>query len=75
MKIKIIKKIEIIGYDVMKKVEVFEREISGLGEKEVMGVCGCNDEDGMGWEVKYVGDEVMVIGNVDGDVEFVIVKV
>ena len=40
----------------------------------VMKVCGCNDEDGMGWEVKDFNKDVMVIGNVDGDVEFVVIR-
>ena len=74
MKIKIIKKIEIIGYEVKMKVELFEKEVKDWSFGSVMGVCGCNDEDGMGWEVMCFNEDVMVIGNVDGDVEFVVVK-
>ena len=76
MKIKIIKKIEIIGYEIVKEVEVYVKSIKEWSEKEVMRVCvGENeDEDGIGWEVKNVGDGVMIVSNVDGDVEFVVVK-
>jgi hypothetical protein len=76
MKIKIIKKIEIIGYEIVKEVEVYVKSIKEWSEKEVMSVCvGENeDEDGMGWEVKNVGDGVMIVSHFDGDVEFVVVK-
>jgi hypothetical protein len=76
MKIKIIKKIEIIGYEITKEVEVYVKSIKEWSEKEVMSVCvGENeDEDGMGWEVKNVGDGVMIVSHFDGDVEFVVVK-
>ena len=75
MKIKIIKKIEIVSYDIVKKVEVFEKEVKGFNFKEVSKVCGCNNEDGMGWGLVSKVKGVMVIGNVDGDVEFICVKV
>ena len=74
MKIKIIKKIEIVSYDIVKKVEVFNKVVKGFSFGEVMKVCGCNDEDGMGWKVDMFNKDVMVIGCEDGDVEFVVVK-
>ena len=75
MKIKIVKKIESIGYDkVKRKVEVINKSVKDWSFGSVMKVCGCNDEDGMGWEVKDFNKDVMVIGNVDGDVEFVVIK-
>ena len=75
MKIKIVKKIEVVGYEVVRKVEVFEREVSEFSFKELMKVCGCKSDDGMGWEDWGYGDGVKVIGNVDGDVEFICVKI
>lgn len=75
MKIKIIKKIEIIGYEVKKSVEVFDKEVKEWNFWSVMKECGCNEEDGMGWYVNCYGDDVMIIDCADGDVEFVVVKV
>ena len=75
MKIKIVKKIEIWGYDgIKRKVSVSMNEVKKFNFESVKEVCGCNDEDGMGWEVKDFNKDVMVIGNVDGDVEFVVIK-
>lgn len=74
MKIKIVKKIEIIGYEVKREVELIVKEVKDWNVDNIMEVCGCNDEDGMGWEVWGEDKDVMVIGNVDGDVEFVVIK-
>ena len=75
MKIKIVKKIESIGYDkVKRKVEVINKNVKDWSFGSVKEVCGCNDEDGMGWKVWGEDKDVMVIGCEDGDVEFVVIK-
>ena len=75
MKIKIVKKIEIWGYDgIKRKVSVSMSEVKKFNFESVKEVCGCNDEDGMGWKVWGEDKDVMVIGCEDGDVEFVVIK-
>ena len=76
MKIKIIKKIESIGYEgVKRKVSVNIGEVKKFNFESVKEECGCNDEDGMGWKMWGEDKDVMVIGCEDGDVEFVVVRV
>ena len=74
MKIKIVKKIEVIGYEVKRNVELIEKEVKEWNFWNVMEVCGCVGDDGMGWKVDCKSDDVMVIGCEDGDVEFVVIK-
>lgn len=75
MKIKLVKRNMIVGYDVRNEVEVFDEEVKKFDVKNVVKVCESLNVEGKVLEKICENEGVIVIGCSDGDVEYIGVKV
>ena len=75
MKIKLVKRNMVIGYDVRNDVIVCNEEVKKFDEKNVMMLCEDYNVEGKVLEKICENEDVMVIGCSDGDVEYIGVKV
>ena len=68
MKIKVIEKAELIGYDVVKKVRLFECDVSEFTFRECIKSI---QKDGYEYEDVSYNDGVKVVKEVNGEVEYI----